>query len=239
MNRAQKAVFATAAGAVALAAGVAITPAASAAPAKSYLVATPGSVNIDYVTSNPATIDLKLDNNCPTAYGTGQDYGIATDSSNPAVATVSPGSVNDKKCANTTQFTLTGLSNGTTTLRFDPVAKNTGLQKKLGGVNVTVTVTNAPTDTNPGDPPPAHKRPAAPAVANAYLDDNNLVAACKVAYADAGHHWHGALLRAVAHWAAVNHLGKAKNDTTLYPTDNSWIRYVQNHVNGLCGYTPV
>jgi hypothetical protein len=225
----------------------AVMPSASAAPNRSflYVVQPPGttavtSVDIDYAASPTASVSVKLDNNCPNAYGTGQVYGIAAISSTPAVATVDPTSVSGLHCGSTgAAFTLTGVANGTTTVRFDPVAKNSGLQKKLGGVSVTVTVTNAPTDGNPGGPPPAHKRPAAPAVTNAYLDDPNLKAACKTAYASAGHHWRGALISTVAHWSARNHLSSKKDDTSLYATDNAWIMFVQAKVNELCGYTPV
>jgi hypothetical protein len=248
MNHLRKSgTLATATGGLA-AIALAVLPATSAAAAtKSFLfvVQPPGttattSVDIDYAISPTASVTVKLDSNCPNAYGNGQVYGIADISSTPAVATVDPASVAGLHCgAAGSSFTLTGVSNGTTTVRFDPVAKNTGLQKKLGGVNVTVTVTNAPTDGNPGGPPPAHKRPAAPAVTNAYLDDPNLKAACKTTYASAGHHWRGALLRTIAHWSAQNHLSSKKDNTTLYPTDNAWIVFVQNHVNGVCGYIPV
>jgi hypothetical protein len=230
---------AVATGSVALATGIAMMqPASAAPPSKSLLVATPGSLSIDYVASNPQTVTLELDNNCPNVYGHGQEFGIAASTTDAGIATVSPGSVNGMQCGDTQDFTVTGVSNGTVTLRFDAVAKNPGLQKKLGGVNVVTTVTNAPTGGDTGGPPPTHDRPAAPAVTNAYFDDPALLAACKDAYADAGHHWRGALIRTIAHWAAANHLGKAKDDLTQFPTDNSWIKYVQAKVDDLCGYTP-
>jgi hypothetical protein len=123
-------------------------------------------------------------------------------------------------------------------LQFDSVAKNSGLQKKLGNASLVVTVTGASTSVNPGEPAPQHKRPAAPAVANAYLNEDALVAACKSEYATAGHHWHGALIKAVAKWSRDNHYGKLKNDRDLFPTDDSWIKTAQGEVNSLCNYQP-
>jgi hypothetical protein len=86
---------------------------------------------------------------------------------------------------------------------------------------------------NPPPNPDGHSRPAAPAVANAYVGSDPAEAACKAAYGGA-HNWHGHLIRDVAHWAATNHLGKAKNDLTRFPTDNDWITFVQTEVNTLC-----
>lgn len=194
-------------------------------------------ITIDYSGPHAVTIALKLDNNCPVVFSNpeAQDYGIAAVSDAPGVATVSPASVSGLKCSTVSSFVVTAVANGGATVRFDPIAKNRGLQKKLAGVSVNVTVTNFPTDGNGGNPP-GHKRPAAPAVANAYLTNPALVSACKTAYATAGHHWRGALIRTVARWSATNHLSSKKDNTSIYLTDNDWIQFVQAKVNTLCGY---
>jgi len=213
---------------------------ASATVTVSNLQVRAGSTVVHAVTVDaskaPTSVTVKLDGHCPAAYGQGQSYGIAAISTQTSVVTVSPDSVSGLKCGSTAAtFALTGKSNDTTTVRFDPVASAPGLQKKLAGVTLTVTVLNATTSGTPG-PPPAHKRPAVPAVANAYLDNAKLVAACKTAFASAGHHWRGALISKVAHWSAVNKLSKYK-DTSAY-TDTTWTQKVQSQVDTYCGYTP-
>jgi hypothetical protein len=213
------------------------TGVASAGTVSHLLVTSPSTpISITYSGSHDVTVTLKLDNNCPTVFGNqGQDYGIAAVSDAPAVATVSPASRSGLTCSTVSSFVITGVANGGATVRFDPVAKNRGLQKKLAGVSVNVTVSGFPTDGNGGNPP-GHKRPAAPAVANAYLTNPALVSACKTAYATSGHHWRGALIRTVAKWSATNHLSTKKDNTSIYPTDNDWIQFVQAKVNTLCGY---
>lgn len=217
-------------------------PAVAAAPGVSHLVVTmPGSstsvtaVAVDMQASpSGVVVDVQLDGNCPAAYGNGQEYGIAAVSSATAVATVTPASVSGYHCGSgPAAFTIVGHSNDVTTLRFDPVAANSGLQKKLRGVSITVTVTHSGT---PGDggPPAAHKRPGAPAVANAYLGSPTVNAACRTHYASAGHHWRGTLISAVARWSAAGKWSTKKNDTTLFPTDNDWIIFVQSKVDSLC-----
>jgi len=225
---------------------LAVVGASAAAVASALLVATPASAakvktHVTVAPSGPFTltspnslsqiVTVGLDSNCLTALGHGQTFGIAASSDNPAAATVSPASFAGLQCGQTHDFTITGVGDGSATIRFDAVAKE-GLQQQTAGQSVGVTVTGFGT-VNPPPNPDGHSRPAAPAVANAYVSSGAQKAACQSAYAGA-HNWHGQLIRAVAKWAATNHLGKAKDDLTQYPTDNDWITHVQDEVNTLC-----
>jgi len=213
-------------------AGVFAAGAASAAQVKTHVTVSPGG---PFTLTNPGSltqiVTVGLDSNCLNALGNGQTFGIAASTDNSAVATVSPASFSGLQCGQTHDFTITGVGDGGATIHFDAVAKP-GLQKQTAGQSANVTVTGFGT-VNPPPNPGGHSRPGAPAVANAYISSDVQAAACKTAY-DGAKNWHGRLIRDVAHWAAENHLGKAKNDTTRFPTDNDWITYVQTEVNTLC-----
>ena len=225
--------FATAGiAAVAVGAGLAAVP-ASAAQVKTHVTVSPSG---PFTLTNPSSliqiVTVGLDSNCLSALGHGQTFGIAASTDNGAVATVSPASFGGLQCGQTHDFTITGVGDGGATIRFDAVAKP-GLQKQTAGQSVNVTVTGFGT-VNPPPNPDGHERPAAPAVTNAYVKSDSAEAdACKAAY-DGAKNWHGRLIRDVAKWAASNHLGKAKNDETRFPTDNDWIVYVQAQVNLFC-----
>lgn len=223
---------AAAIGLAVLASAAGVMPAALAAQVKTHVTVTPGG---PFTLTNPGAltqqVTVGLDSNCLNALGHGQTFGIAASTNNSAVATVSPPSATGLQCGDTANFTITGVGDGSATIRFDAVA-TPGLQKQTAGQSVGVTVTGFGT-TNPPPNPGGHDRPAAPAVANAYISSDSQAAACKAAY-DGAKNWHGQLIRSVAKWAATNHLGKAKDDTSRFPTDNDWIVYVQTEVNALC-----
>lgn len=219
---------------------VSVGMASATPPSVSYLqVRVPPSTSptttltIDGNVATTAVVNVKLDGNCPAVYGAGQKYGIAAISDHTAVAKVSPASKDGLKCGSAaTAFTITGVGNGGADITFDPVAKTQGLQKKLGGVVLHVTVKNISGSSNNGGGPPGHKRPAAPAVANAYLGNSaTLVTACQTKY---GHNWRGAVITQVAHWSAAGKWSTKKDNLTLFPTDDSWVQKVQGVVNTLC-----
>ena len=218
--------------AVALAAGLSAAAPASAGQVKTHVTVSPSG---PFTLTNPGSltqiVTVGLDGNCLTALGTGQSFGIAASTDNAAVATVSPTSWPGLQCGQTHDFTITGVGDGGATVRFDAVAKP-GLQKQTAGQSVGVTVTGFGT-VNPPPDPEGHSRPAAPAVANAYISDDAQAAKCQAAY-DGAKNWHGRLIRDVAKWAAENHLGKAKNDLQQYPTDNDWIVHVRTQVDVFC-----
>jgi hypothetical protein len=209
------------------------------APPDSVLQATPSTLpTLDVVNAPTSTsVNVKLDSNCIAAFKVGQSYTITAVSSDPGIATVSPSVSNALQCAGSgANFTVTAVCNGTTTLNFEPVAGPKGIQDKVAGTTVSVTVTNATSATCGTTPPPGGgTRPAAPAVANAYLNANSaLVAACKTAFASSKNAWRGALISTIADWMPKPE--SIKDDTTAYPTANDWISYVQAKVNALCGY---
>ena len=218
----------------ALASALLVATPSSAAQVKTHVTVSPSG---PFTLTNPGSltqmVTVGLDSNCLNALGHGQTFGIAASSDNPAVATVSPPSASGMQCGDTRDFTITGVGDGSATIRFDAVAKP-GLQKQTAGQSVGVTVTGFGT-VNPPPNPDGHSRPAAPAVTNAYVRSQADVAAACQAHYGGTHSWHGKLIHDVAHWAATNHLGKAKNDTTKFPTDNDWILYVQAEVDSLCG----
>ena len=229
---------ATGVAATALAAGLLAAGPATAAQVKTHVTVSPAG---PFTFTNGGTVSqivtVGLDANCLQALGNSQTFGIAASTDNAAVATVSPSSwppanTPGLQCGQTHDFTITGVGDGGATIHFDAVAKP-GLQKQTAGNSVNVTVSGFGT-VNPPPNPDGHARPAAPAVTNAYLGANSAEATtCQAAYGG-GHNWHGRLIRDVAKWAATNHLGKAKNDTTRFPGDNDWISYVQTEVNTLC-----
>ena len=130
----------------------------------------------------------------------------------------------------TLDTTLTGIANGGATIKFN-VDAPPGLEGQTSGAQVNVQSSGF--STSGGGNPPGHDRPAAPAVANGFLNTSTQTDACKAAY-NGDKNWHGEFIRDVAKWQAANHLGKAKDDTTRFPLDTDWIAYVQNEVNTLC-----
>lgn len=246
-----------ASGAVVALAGVGLSMGtASANPKISNLVQTagPNPVVVDINAKgfqNPTTlatvtnehsvnITLALDSNCPSALDTPSSHGTygVTPGSLGTNGTVAPvGNVDSLKCGDTATFKITGgptpTSNTGVTLTFLPVASAPGQSKKLGSFSITVIVTDqAGTSTSSGGS--SQGNPAAPAVANTYLNGNNF-ATCP-AYAKK----RGSLMNQVA--AAMPKPESIKDDDAFWDAHNlSWQGYVvQDIVLPLCnGGTPV
>ena len=250
--------------------GLGLVLPAAADPPSSTLVANPTSVSLDIAGPTSAGVDVALDDGCLNAFGNqqgkAQTYGILGTSANTAVATVTS-EVDGLHCAPAPpgHFTISTFAYptsdpntdpnyasevaaacaavGTTVVTFTPVAAPAGLSKKLAGTTVAVTVTNnTGKDCNGGgpQPPPAGGNPAAPAVANAYLNISSVVAsACQKQFP--GKAWRGNLISAIAHWMPLPE--SLKDDPTLFP-GNDWVTYVQSEVDVACkdglsqGYFP-
>jgi hypothetical protein len=226
------AAYGVALGAVASVSLVAVP--ASAGNVKTHVLVTmngqpvTGPVTVDANAAAPV-VTVSLDDGCLSAFNN-KAFGYTTSTDNPSAVTVDPTFRSGLYCPGTTTFSLIGHANGSATIRFDVDAPN-GLQGQAPGASITATAINY--STNGGGNPPGHERPAAPAVTNGFLNTQSQKDACMAAY-DGAKNWHGQLIRAVAKWAAANHLGKAKDDVQQYPTDNDWIAHVQAEVNTLC-----
>jgi hypothetical protein len=200
-----------------------------------------------------ATVYTKLDTNCPNVFvdpsdkaKAGQKYSIGTSFNPTGIAGVSPANPSGLICSSTTAFTITGLTGGTTTLSFTPMAKNRGLQNKLTDVPATVTVVVDGGTTsdfcvdNPEDPSclPQDSRPAAPAVAN-MLIDSQIAYTPDIAAACSGHFgaksWRGSTISYVA--LNMPKPESVKDDLTQYPTFVSWENKVLDLLSGACGTT--
>lgn len=219
---------------------------ANAAPS-STLVATPGAVSL--VVGGPSqAVNVVLDSGCVNALKNGLHYTVAVGTYNSSIATVS-GTSGAYNCGDSgATFTIAPVACGTTNVTFNPVVGNNGgqnpkgVQKMLSGVTVPVTVTDPANPTcgtiTPGD---GRGRPAAPAVANMYLNasDPAYSAACKkVAFKNAPS-WRGNLISTVAGWMPKPE--SIKDDLSVFPTDNDWVNYVTNQVDYFCkvpGSTP-
>jgi hypothetical protein len=221
--------------ALALAAGVALlsslaaAPAAAAAPERSNLVVTPSPVTIDYDIATTQAVEVGLDANCFTAFGTGQKYGITAVSQDTLVATVNT-SPAELQCGQTATFIITGVANGNTTIDFYPVAKNRGLQNKVGPGSVAVEVKNFPTNGGGGGGGGVGGDwPAAPAIANTVLllADAPLTDACKAAFPTKS--WRGEVIKRVA-----DEMVKPQSVKETYEYDD-WVAYVEGLVDGICG----
>lgn len=256
---ARSATGAVAVGVAAGAIGLGFFPAAADQPL-STLVASPTSVSLDIAGPTTGGVDVGLDAGCLNAFGNkngkGQTYGVLGVSDNTAVATVSQ-EVDNRHCAYPTlpaHFTVTTSAYptdlndpnyaskvaaacaavGTATVTFTPVAAPPGLSGKLQGTTVGVTVTNSTglDCSGGGTPPPptGDHNPAAPAVANAYLNNNtDVVSACQKQFP--GKAWRGNLISAIAHWMPTPE--SVKDDAALFP-NNDWAVYVQSEVDTAC-----
>ena len=229
---------------------VLLAPGASAAPPSSSLVATPTSVSLDIGGPTSAPVSVGLDAGCLNVFIHGQAYSVASVSQNTAVATASPDVSPGIHCGDTTSVTVAtsaysanptaacaAVAASPTTVTFTPVAGPSGIQKKLVGTSIQVTVTNTGgllCGGGGGGGGGGGSNPAAPAVANAYLNANAaLSAACKAAFGNSKS-WRGALISSIAGWMPKPE--SVKDDASLYP---DWVGFVQDHVNTVCGYTPV
>lgn len=229
-----------------------LTPAANATQGQSQLLVSKDdstvangtmstSLTIDGSVSLTATVWTKLDGSCPNVFvdpsGHGQTYSIVTTFNPTGIATVSPTNPTGLACTTVTAFTITGVSDGTTTLSLAPMATNHGLQKKLSDVPATVTVTviNSgstggqtceDTNTCPAD------NPAAPAVANGIfnLPDPIAIAACKAQFP--GKNWRGSAISGVA--AIMPTPESVKNNYSF----SDWEQQVYNMLAVVCNYPP-
>ena len=233
MNKWGKSVVAVGIVAAAATAGVA-TP-AFAGHVKTFVVVTynnatpPNPITVTNLAPT-AQVTVSLDyNSCLQAFNN-KAFGLVASDDNPSAVTVTPAFYSGLFCGDSRTFTLTGIANGGATIRFD-VDAPTGLEGQTSGAQVNVQSTGF--STSGGGNPPGHTRPAAPAVANGFLNTQAQADACKAAY-NGDRSWHGEFIRDVAKWQAANHLGKAKDDTTRFPADTDWIAYVQAEVNILC-----
>jgi hypothetical protein len=206
-------------------------------PPDSVLLADPTSVTVNvYDTpalgdpAHTATVTLGLDPNCSNAIGVTK-YTIVPGVS--SYVSVSPASSAALDCDDTATFTVTGVavtpaSPPDTLLNFAAVAANNGLQKKIGGTNIVIVVVDTTPEGGGGCEqtstcPPSGERPAAPAVANAYLNSNpQAAAACKAAYGTKD--WRGRVISKVA--ADMPKPESVKDDTDEYPLDSDWINFV-------------
>jgi hypothetical protein len=158
-------------------------------------------------------------------------FGVVASDDNASAVTVTPPSYSGLTCEDSARnFTLTGIATGGATIKFN-IDAPPGLEGQTQGAQVNVSATGFGTDG--GGNPPGHNRPAAPAVANGFLNTASQKSACQTAY-HGDRNWHGEFIRDVAKWQAAHHLGKAKDDTAQYPLDTDWIAHVQAEVNILC-----
>lgn len=219
---------------------VASSAAGAAAPAyaahvKTFIVvtqnnATPPDPILVTNVAPTAVVTVSLDyNSCLQAFDN-KAFGLVASDDNSAAVTVSPASYSGLFCGDSRTFTLTGVANGGATIKFN-VDAPPGLEGQTAGAQVNVSSSGF--STNGSGNPPGHDRPAAPAVANGFLNTASQKSACMTAY-NGDRNWHGEFIHDVAKWQAANHLGKAKNDTTRFPADTDWIAFVQAEVNSLC-----
>lgn len=230
--------------------GVGLAGSANAAVV-SYLTATPSSVTLDLSGVNTAQVNVGLDSNCINALGApgknSPTYSVLVGTYDTTIVTVT-GTSSSYKCSNAgATFTFTGMACGTANVPFDPAVANAGgqdpggLQNKLGGTSVDVTVIDSLSlDPNCGgqiNNPPPGGRPAAPAVANHYLNfvvDSSYIASCKHTVGG-GSNWRGIVISDVAAWMPLPE--SIKDDTSVFPNDWDWYSFVYSAVNAICGGT--
>lgn len=212
---------------------------ATAAPTVSNLVATPNPVNLT-VGGSAQAVTVALDSNCPNALGTGLSYSVTYGSYDTTIVTIS-GTSGSYHCGDAgATFTFTPVACGTTSVTFDPVVGNkggvnpSGVQNKVAGVTVPVTVTDPNNPTCSGGTNQGGDRPAAPAVANMYLNssDSAYIKACRQ-HVGGGSNWRGIVISDIAGWMPLPE--SIKDDLTVFPTDASWINYVTARVDYYCG----
>lgn len=250
--------FVVAAVAVA-AAGAAVTaPIASADPPSSTLVANLTSVTVDIGGPVSMPVSVGLDSGCLNVFVHGQKYSVGAMSEDTGVATVSPDVSPGIHCGNTTGFTVATYSfatnptaacaafaTHTTTIDFTPVSGPPGIQSKLAGTSIGVTVKDAqnlcgggvvtgcpPSCPNSGD------RMAAPGVTNAYLNavdtsvPGNVVDKCTAAFGPKA--WRGNLIKFIASWMPKPESIKEAPPVGVFADSNDWVDYVTSEVNDVC-----
>src|SRR5439155_18017935 len=123
-------------------------------------------------------------------------------------------------------------------VNFDPVAGAQGQQNKMAGTVVPVTVTdNSATcgGGGGGGGGGTGDRPAAPAVANAYLNasDSTVLSACKAAVGGAKS-WRGDLISFIASSMPKPESNKEAPPVGAFTSADDWISYVVSEVNTKC-----
>jgi hypothetical protein len=130
---------------------------------------------------------------------------------------------------------------------FTPNTHPGGISKKLSKAVLPVTVVDSDghcgggTQTCVGTCPPTGENPAAPAVANSYLNGTDsatlaLVAACRNVPAFKKNNWHGVLISYVANtWMPKPE--SVKDDPSWGTgTYDTWVAYVDTEVEYLCNH---
>jgi hypothetical protein len=211
------------------------------APPDSFLVAHPASLQLDV---NPTPVDpayphsasvvVGLDGNCQNAINATK-YTIVPGTS--AFVSVSPSMSGLLKCGDTFSFTVTGTAvTAGSTLAFDAVAKNQGLQKKIGGTSISIVVIDSTTTTSDCTttntcPPVTAGRPAAPAVANALINTvDGLASACQK---NRGKNWRGDVISTIAQ--NMPKPESVKDNLSIYPTDADWVNFVKSSLGSFHG----
>ncbi len=249
-------VLTAATGAAAVVTVATMVSVASAAPPHSTLVSTPSTVTFDISSATVQNVAVGLDSGCQNVFVKGQTYSITANSENTSVATVNPPASGALNCNfngtnPTATFTIStysyssdptkacnAVAGSPTAVDFTPVAGPYGIQKQLSGAQVAVTVTDTTNlcggDQNPGGGGGGDIRPAAPAVANGYLNASPAAYdACKATFSpSAGKGWRGATISAIAAWMPKPE--SVKEDTTIFPDASDWVAYVRSEVDHLC-----
>jgi hypothetical protein len=217
-------------------------PAGYADAPSSTLVANPAAVTLDIAGPTSAEVNVALDpTTCVNVFNNGQTYTVAAVSGNTSTASVSPANSSALHCSTATPtFTISITPQscaalGVTTIDFAPVAGPPGIQDKLTGTSVSVTVSDngGLCTSGGGGTTGGGGLPAAPAVTNAYLDASSAVAAkCQSTFGTKS--WRGNLLSFIAHWMPVPE--SVKDDSSIFG-NGQWVDYVTTEVNHKCGFS--
>ena len=192
----------------------------------------------------------KLDENCAQALTApngdrGLSYQItATSDSATVVIATKNTSTALSNCTDSQQFTLAAPSTAppcsTATVTFQPIVYNpggvapAGQQQKVTSTTLSVSI-SGDCDGTGGDEV-GDERPAAPAVANMYINGmatkDFLVSSCQDKYKKSGKLWRGALIRDVAD--KMPKPESIKDDPDYFASDGAWFDYVIAGVDALC-----
>jgi hypothetical protein len=208
-------------------------------PPSSTLVASTAAVTLDIGGPTSAGVTVGLDpTTCLNVFNNGQTYTVAAVSGNTSTASVSPANSAALHCSTAAPtFTISVTPQscaalGSTTIDFTPVAGPPGIQDKLHGTSVAVTVTDQSglCTSGGGGTTGGGGVPAAPAVANAYLDASPAVtAACQAAFGTKS--WRGNLISFIAGWMPKPE--SVKDNSSIFG-NGQWVDYVTTEVNHKC-----
>lgn len=189
------------------------------------------------IADDTATVVAGLDESCPSSLDTGLSYGLTA--TGPAFVSIAPASVSGLHCGDTATFLVSAVTTATPpysgthsgTLTFTPVVVSTGqsdphgVQNQLSAGLADITVvfpasdcTDCADEVDPGSPA------AAPAIANAYINENvangtGLAAACQKKAKNKSN-WRGTVISYIA------------QDPNLMP---GWVRFVDFGDSGSWG----